>query len=160
MKTLKFIGVVLAIFVIGYAIDWIASREERAVLEPIQSAFVAIEKKDWAAFEAELDAEFSYGSSVSWVGEGRLEESRAKLESFWPRMQFLGIVLRESKAEVIDERSAKAELSGNVKSQISDGAGGGAFVIYKFRAAVQLREVSGVWKLLRVDIPQLEPGIF
>ena len=155
MKALKIIGALLAIFLAGYLIDWIASREERAILSPVRAAVAAIEGKDWAALEKFLDPDFSYGSPVSWVGEGNLEGLREKLSSFWPQAEFLGIVLRESKTAA-DGVNARAELVGNVKFS----GNGVRFAIYKFKAMVGLRKVAGSWSILRVDLPQLEPGLF
>lgn len=155
MKALKILGVVLAIFLVGYLIDWIAGRQERAILAPIREATAAIEAEDFSRLERALEPDFSYGSTVSWVGQGDLEGARGKLASFWPRVEFVAVILRESRVEA-GEKEARAELTGNVKFA---GESGG-FAIYKFRMSAQLRNASGSWKVFRIDLPQLEPGLF
>ncbi len=157
MHTLPFRILIIILFAAaGVALFSWWTGKERALQHVVSEANKAIEAKDPAALREWLSRDFSYSSPISWIGEGNLERGEEKLQSFWSQVDSIFIVTTSSEIKWEDSSSAaRIELRGNLKFKHSIG-----LAIYKYKAQMKVVEESGDWKIQRIEIPELTPGLF
>ena len=90
------------------------------------------------------------------IGNGDIKTMKSRLDSFWGRIKFILIWIRESEVK-IEEEKAKVEISGNIKLQFSSS---GMIGIFKYRAILNLYKDDGKWVISEVSIPELGWGLF
>lgn len=156
MKKVYILLAIAGILIIGWFVESLFHGDERRVAATVHGLAQAVEREDPEAWSSFLSPEFSYDSRVSWLGKGDLETARRRMGDFWRSSKQIAVLIRDSEFEVAG-RQARVSIKGNLKFQSSET---GALAIYKFRATLQLADLGEVWKISRVEVLELAPGLF
>ena len=156
MRWPKFLLLTLGILGVGWLLDHLFHLEENRVLGRIETAALAIERKDFEGLSACLREDFHFDSRSPFLGGGDLSQARSRLEDFWSRSGTLSVIWRSSEVRV-ENRLATVQAKGNLKFV---GGEMGEFAFYQFQADLKLEKQTTDWKIYHVEIPVLAPWSF